>query len=168
MLERQAKYQREVQGAEKRAFALLDVLLTETQRRDLREKNFFYETAPSGRRYRVDRGSHGNVKVVNAQGVMIESLCVQPPGVPAGDAMAMQLLLIRTAEEALRETANITAYDIDAHGTRSSRWLSYSKGLLTSERLEQHNVLPFVRREEMTETEQEVAEAVGLGARLVA
>ena len=96
-------------AADKRAMDLLRECLTEQQRRDLKAHDYFFVDAPSGRRYRIDKGRAGNVKVIDKQtGVWTESLCVHPNGVPNGDTMLIQKMLIETAEETFRAYANIT------------------------------------------------------------
>ena len=132
---REANAKRE--RARARAYALLDTFLSDEQRHELADKGHFHVDAPSGRRYRIDRGSHGNVKVIDrVTGVWSESLCVQPSGVPDGDAMLMQKLLIETAEEQFRATANIT--------DRNGNLVGSSKGPLTGDKLAE--VIPFRRR----------------------
>lgn len=99
---------RKIREAYGRAMDLLKSCLNNEQRDSLEKSKFFYVTAPSGRKYRIDEGTHGNLKVVNKEGRVIERLCVQPNDVPAGDAMLVQKLMIETAEDALRRHANIT------------------------------------------------------------
>lgn len=103
--------QSKVRAAYERAMTLLKSCLNSEQKDSLEKSRFFYVTAPSGRRYRIDEGTHGNLKVVDKDGRVIERLCVQPNGVPAGDAMLVQKLMIETAEDALRSHANITLKD---------------------------------------------------------
>jgi hypothetical protein len=127
--------------ADERALALLVGILSEEQRRDLAAHGYFFVDAPSGRRYRIDKGRSGNVKVIDrVTGVWVESLCIhQGDYVPVYDTMVMQKLLIETAEDEFRAVANITRRD----GT-----YDYSRGgLLTGERLE--NVIPFNRAREI-------------------
>jgi hypothetical protein len=95
--------------AEARAMKLLISVLNEQQKADLRRDKHFFVDAPSGRLYRIDYGTHGNVKVVDRRTrQVIESPCIQPQGVPAGDANLMQKLLIETAEDMFRAHANIS------------------------------------------------------------
>lgn len=113
----------------KRAMELLYLVLSVSQKAMLEANRFFYVDAPSGRRYRIDQGNHANVKVVDkVTGAILERLCVQPDGLPDGDVMLIQKLLIETAEQAFRDTANISAYG--PGGENSS-----SKHLLTGEKL---------------------------------
>lgn len=125
--------------ADERAMRLLVSVLSEQQQRDLAAHDYFFVDAPvSGRRYRIDKGRSGNVKVIDRQtGVWTESLCIhQRENVPVADTMLIQKLLIETAEDAFRETANITFRD-GRH--------TYSRGLLDGARLGQ--VLQFPSRE---------------------
>jgi hypothetical protein len=103
---------RKAEEANDRAMKLLVSMLNDQQRADLKRDKHFFVDAPSGRLYRIDYGTHGNVKVVDRQTrKIIERLCIQPNGVPAGDANLMQKLLIETAEETFRAHANITLED---------------------------------------------------------
>lgn len=98
--------------ADDRAMKLLVSVLNPQQQADLKRDRFFYVDAPSGRLYRIDYGTHGNVKVVDrVSRKIVERLCIQPNGVPAGDANLMQKLLIETAEDTFRAHANITLED---------------------------------------------------------
>lgn len=98
--------------AEDRAMKLLVSMLSDQQKSDLKNYKHFFVEAPSGRLYRIDYGTHGNVKVVDRQTrKIVERLCIQPNGVPAGDANLMQKLLIETAEDLFRSHANITLED---------------------------------------------------------
>lgn len=121
-LEREKKMREEAdkralaaKAAEKRAEDLLRACLSEKQIDDLEKRNCFYVEiqGDSGKkeRYRIDRGSHGNVKQVDERGSIIRSFCIQPNGVPNGDVLLTQKLWLE-ASEATREefwaTANIT------------------------------------------------------------
>lgn len=94
--------------ADGRAMELLKSCMTQEQWESLCAVGFFYVKAKSGRKYRIDRGTHGNVKVVDKDNKVIERLCIQPGGVPVGDSMLAQKLLIETAEDVFRRHANIT------------------------------------------------------------
>lgn len=97
--------------AEARAYRLLDMALSQEQRRTLATLGYFYVTGSSGRRYRIEKGSHGNVYEIGPDGAWIARLCAQPLNVPAGDSMLVQMLLLQTDEEAYRNVANITHRD---------------------------------------------------------
>lgn len=100
-----------VEVARQTAKELLMSLLTPEQRDMLLKRQFFLVKAKSGRVYRIDEGTHGNLKVLDKDMKVIERLCIQPNGVPAGDAMLMQKLMIETAEDVFRSHANITLAD---------------------------------------------------------
>ena len=94
--------------AKGRATRLLESMLTPAQRRQLAEKNYVECRSQSGRRYRIHRYTHGNLKRLDDRGREVESLCVQPDGVPTEDAMLAQLLMLQSDEDGLRRTANIS------------------------------------------------------------
>jgi len=101
--------------AEKRAEDLLSLCLSPQQREDLEKKKCFYVEiagkAGKKERYRIDRGSHGNVKQIDERGSIIRQFCIQPSGVPAGDILLTQKLWLEASDETRDEfwaTANIT------------------------------------------------------------
>jgi hypothetical protein len=105
----------EARAAEKRADDLLRLCLTPQQIDDFEKKNCFYieidGTGGKKERYRIDRGSHGNVKQIDDKGSIIRSFCIQPSGVPVGDVLLTQKLWLEASEETREEfwaTANIT------------------------------------------------------------
>ncbi len=111
----------EAKAAEKRADDLLRLCLTPKQIDDFEKKNCFYveiegpnfETTGKKERYRIDRGSHGNVKQIDERGSIIRSFCIQPSGVPAGDILLTQKLWLEASEQTREEfwaTANITSF----------------------------------------------------------
>ena len=125
--------------AEERATQLLVSVLSEEQCKDFAAHGYFFVDAPSGRRYRIDKGRSGNIKVIDrVTGVWTESLCVhQRDSIPIPDTMLMQKLLLETgAEEELRRVANIT---------RKNGGYDYGQGILDGERLAQ--VIPFAPRQ---------------------
>ena len=106
---------RKAEEAKRRAEDLLRVCLSAKQREDLDNKNCFYIVVDgkNGKkeRYRIDRGSHGNVKQVDDRGSIIRSFCIQPAGVPEGDVLLTQKLWLEASEQTREEfwaTANIT------------------------------------------------------------
>lgn len=105
----------EARNAEKRAEDLLRLCLSPQQIEDLEKKKCFYVEieGKTGKkeRYRIDRGSHGNVKQIDDKGSIIRSFCIQPSGVPVGDVLLTQKLWLEASEETREEfwaTANIT------------------------------------------------------------
>lgn len=119
--------------AEETAMELLMGFLSKEQREMLKKLNYFLVTAKSGRIYRIEQGSHGNVKVVDKNNRMLEKLCIQPTGVPYGDSMLMQKMMIETAEDVFRKHANITLPD--------GKLIFGDSSLLTGEKLAQ--VIPI-------------------------
>lgn len=113
-LERDRKYAEEKKlalEANERAMVLLKSCLTPEQRACLERNKYFIVQAKSGRRYRIDEGTHGNVRTLDRDNKVIERLCIQPGGVPVGDSMLAQKLLIEAAEDIFRQHANITLND---------------------------------------------------------
>jgi len=138
-LEREKRYREEAEKkvleaklAQERAERLLRMCLSEEQIDDLDKKKCFYIKVKNRygteEKYRIDRGSHGNVKQVDEKGSIIRSFCVQPNGVPAADSMLAQKLYLEADEETrtkLWETANITHVmkekEIPVHIPRAQR-----------------------------------------------
>jgi hypothetical protein len=120
------------QQATKRAERLLRMCLSPQQIEDLDKKNCFYvELAGRGgkkERYRIDRGTSGNVKQLDESGSIIRSFCVHPSGVPEADTLLTQKLFLEASDETRAkfwETANITELKhekmIPAHVPRHER-----------------------------------------------
>lgn len=103
-----------MRGAADRAVRMLRRFLTAEQLAQYAQSKYFFVRGSLGGRYRIDYGAHGNVKRVDEQGAVLESLCVQPAGVPDGDAMLAQKLLLETNEQYVRDVANINV----VHGER--------------------------------------------------
>jgi len=106
----EAKYQEEKARrieAEARAELLLQRLLTDEQRASLRDNRHFYLHS-AGKKYRIDRGQTGNVKLVDESNAVVESYCIHPIGVPEADTMAAQKLMLEADPETFRRVANIT------------------------------------------------------------
>lgn len=95
-------------AAEAKAEILLKSILNHEQEQDLKTRGHFFVYS-QGKKYRVDRGQHGNVKLVNEKDEVLESYCIQPRGgIPDADAMAAQKLLLETDPETFRRIANIS------------------------------------------------------------
>ena len=138
-LEREKQYrlqaeerQRQALEVQARAERLLRSCLTPEQIEDLEKKNCFYLEIPredgKKERYRIDRGTHGNVKQLDEKGSIIRSFCVQPEGVPVADSMVTQKLWLESSDETRAkfwETANITHLvrekEVPAHIPRRER-----------------------------------------------
>ncbi len=94
--------------ANRKAELLLRSCLTQQQLDDLDQKKCFYLYS-KGRKYRIDRGQHGNVKLLGEQDRVLESYCIQPKGgLPDADAMLAQKLLLETDPEQFRQISNVT------------------------------------------------------------
>lgn len=107
------KYQEERTAriaAEAKAEQLLQRLLTAEQRDSL-EKNQHFYLHSAGKKYRIDRGRTGNVKLVDERDEVIESYCIHPSGVPDADTMAAQKLMLEADPETFVRVANITRRD---------------------------------------------------------
>lgn len=100
---------------EKAERLLLSVLSSEQREQYLRSGHFDVRTG-GGRVYRVTKGRHGNLKLLepgdNGELIVAESLCVHVrPDCPNQDNMVAQKLMIECGmEEELRRIANISDY----------------------------------------------------------
>ena len=92
--------------AEKRAKELLVAHLDDEQREELENHYRFHLVGADGQRYRLHFSTHGNVRRLNEEGKEVESLCIQPPGVPTGDAVLAQKLMLETDVQGFRRIAN--------------------------------------------------------------
>lgn len=102
----QLRVQRDAANA--KAEELLKLVLTPQQREELARHNRFHVRV-GPRRYRVDRGQHGNVKLLGERDEVVESYCIQPKGgLPDADAMAAQVLLLETDEATFLRVANVS------------------------------------------------------------
>lgn len=98
-----------VEAAKEKAEKLLQSALAPEQKEELKTKGFFHCRSKRGNLYRIKRGTHGNVKLLDPTGKKeIESLCIQPDNVPAQDAMLAQKLMIENDEDSFRRIANIS------------------------------------------------------------
>jgi hypothetical protein len=68
----------------------------------------FTVVAPSGRRYLITRGTTGNVYELDRAGRRLRRYCISPAGVPPGDVMMAQLLMLLTDEDSFRRIAVAT------------------------------------------------------------
>lgn len=96
-----------------RAEALLLSLMNEQQRKDwIGSGHFFLHVGD--RKYRIRRGSHGNVDLVDEKNKVLENFCCLPSkDVPEADCVAGQLLSLRFDEEAFIKTANANKHRTD-------------------------------------------------------
>ncbi len=112
--ERDVKMRAELAAQEKRrvhaklrARKLLVDHLDAEQRKSYEEKGHFYLLTRSGKKYRIDQGTHGNVKLVDVtKNSLLGSYCIQPSGVPDEDAMLAQKLHLEMNEEEFLRVAN--------------------------------------------------------------
>lgn len=109
-VEEQRKQASEAAAARARAARLLEANLDEEQRKTLVEKNCFYLHTKAGRKYRIDRGTHGNVKLIDETGKILKGYCAQPDGVPVEDSMLAQKLMLESDEDAFLRVANARPY----------------------------------------------------------
>lgn len=103
----------EVDAANRRAEDLLRRELTPEQLEDLEKKGCFYlesiDQKGERRRYRIDRGTHGNIKLLDPKGSILGTYCVQPDAVPVADSMLAQKLWIEGNEAGFLRVANFQA-----------------------------------------------------------
>lgn len=101
----QASEARDWQEAHERSMRLLRSALSERQREEL-ARGYFEVCAPSGRRYRVYSDSaSGNVQEHDDRG-HLSTYCAHPVGVPLGDQLLAQKLMLETDEEEFLRVAN--------------------------------------------------------------
>lgn len=93
-------------AASDRARQLLESLLSNEQLVSLRVHRYFDVIAPSGNRYRIYEGSHGNVALLEDGGREECRYCAQPDGVPTADMMLAQKLQLEADEQGFLAVAN--------------------------------------------------------------
>jgi hypothetical protein len=94
--------------AERKAEILLRSILNPEQKEDLEKKRCFFLYS-KGKKYRIDRGQTGNVKLLDECNEVVESYCIHPGlKVPDADAMAAQKLWLETDPDTFKRVANIT------------------------------------------------------------
>lgn len=105
--EAERRREEERKKAEATAEVLLLRHLNPEQREEYRQHKYFHVEV-AGRRYRIDKGWAGNVKLIEG-GKVAESLCIHPiERIPDQDNMLGQKLLLEWDEEEFRRTANIS------------------------------------------------------------
>lgn len=101
--------------AGEKAEVLLRSMLTAEQQHDLEHKRCFYLYS-GGKKFRIDRGRTGNVKLVDDKDQVVESYCIHPQSdCPDADTMLAQKLLLETDRETFERVANISPF---ASGSR--------------------------------------------------
>lgn len=103
-LAREVERQEKAEEAKKRARKLLVEHLNPAQRLTLEQAGYF-DVQVGKKTYRIRNGTHGNVRLLE-KGVEKISYCIQPPGVPEGDAMLAQKLHLETNEAGFLAVAN--------------------------------------------------------------
>lgn len=95
-----------------KAVALLLSGLNEEQRRDLMTKDYFFVKSQKGNLYRIDRGSHRNVRLVDPHTLrVIRTYCAYATDgkggqAPDGDSMLAQKLMLECMEDYFLKVAN--------------------------------------------------------------
>jgi hypothetical protein len=94
-----------------KAVALLRDALSIEQREDFDNHNYFYVIGgESGKRFRIDNGRAGNVKLLEGDRIM-QSLCAHPAmRCPNEDTMLVQMIMLEHMENQFVDTANITVH----------------------------------------------------------
>jgi hypothetical protein len=93
--------------AAQRAKALLLEHLTEEQRREYEEQQYFHVLGQGGRMYRIKHGSAGNVYRIGLDGNVEAKFCIHAvDSVPHEDNMLSQMLLLMYDEERFLTVAN--------------------------------------------------------------
>lgn len=95
--------------AKRRARKLLVEHLNAAQRESY-EKHGYFVVEVNGTKYRIDQGTHGNVKELDKAGKPVFVYCIQPSGVPDEDAMLAQKLNLEANEASFKRVANRTPF----------------------------------------------------------
>ncbi len=96
--------------ANEKATKLLVEHLSVEQQKTYEEKRYF-DVDIEGRTYRIHHGSYGNVRLMGTgdkTGKEITKFCIQPEGVPIGDVLLAQKLLLEADEKEFLRIANAT------------------------------------------------------------
>jgi hypothetical protein len=109
--ERATQRHAEADAAETRARELLEALLDEQQLADYRAYEHFTVIGSAGNRYRIRRGTSGNVHWLGDDGEILGRLCAHPSfnehWLPVPDVAAGQMLALVTNEPAFIGHANV-------------------------------------------------------------
>ena len=104
---RQAEEKVKRDTAKTRAEILLKSCLSDAQVRSLEDHGWFLIHGESGRRYRIHKGTAGNVVVLKDDGTSDHRLCFHPSmSVPEADAMLAQKLMLESCEKEALKMAN--------------------------------------------------------------
>jgi len=105
-----SSYQTGEADADSRAYSLLLSCLSPTQRKEFKREGRFTVKAPSGRKYRIEKGYNFNITVVlsdERDKGMIGRLCAGPAeNIPVYDSMLAQKLWLENNEEGFLRVAN--------------------------------------------------------------
>jgi len=94
-------------AANGKAEKLLLSCLSPEQRDTYQKKGLFYLYTKSGKRYRIEKGRSGNVRLVNDKDVILKRYCIHPiEQVPDQDTMLAQALLLQSNEAEFLRVAN--------------------------------------------------------------
>jgi len=110
VIRERARIEREagLKAARIEASALLDSLLSETQRNSLEKEDWFLVIGKSGRIYRLRRGRVGNIDLLSPEGKVLRTLCSHPgPRLPNADDLVAQKLYLETDDEYVQRQANV-------------------------------------------------------------
>lgn len=110
MQKRSAEREIVLQEAQRKAWSLLKSNLSPEQTLELDSKEHFHLHV-AGERYRIQKGSHGNVQLLNPDGTVKRQFCIQPADVPVGDIMLAQKLLLESNVREFYRIANVTEID---------------------------------------------------------
>lgn len=92
--------------AQMRALELLRSFLTDQQKKCMDDCGSFRIVGSKGRRYRLFTGTAAaNVWELDDAGLEVAKLCAHPTGVPLGDQLLAQKILIEADEDAFRAVA---------------------------------------------------------------
>jgi hypothetical protein len=103
--------------AQGKAISLLLSALTEEQRKDLLTHDYFFVKSQMGNLYRIDRGSHLNVRLIDPHTrKVIRTYCAYASnGAPDGDSMLAQKLMLECMEEEFLKIANVHQHEPPPH-----------------------------------------------------
>ncbi|OPZ36595.1 MAG: hypothetical protein BWY99_02008 [Synergistetes bacterium ADurb.BinA166] len=114
-------------SAKEKAEVLLLRHLSPEQRDDLKSKGCFFVEV-DGVKYKINRGSHGNVHMLGEGDRSKRSFCIQPTkGCPDGDAMLAQKLLLEADPEEFWRLANVTNTEAGRLISRPDNVLEFKK-----------------------------------------
>lgn len=88
-----------------KADKLLVSVLDAVQKQHLAKHEWFLVRGQNGTLYRIRKGRSMNVDVLDKGGKIVETLCAYPGGVPDGDAMVAQKLMLECDQQAFLRLA---------------------------------------------------------------